>query len=440
MGRILEVLSNIFKIADLRKKIFITLGILVIFRLGCFIPLPGVNTQAVRELMEALQEQGGRLFGIFQVFSGGALREMSLFSLGIMPYITASIIFSLLTKAVPYLEQLAKEGPSGYRKIQEYTRYAVIPVAMVQSIFIIKFLEFAKVGGKSVLFYSGFFSFELPAMFAITAGAFFVMWLGELISGFGIGNGASIIITVGIIARMPSAIASVWVNREIYGTINILIIFSLYVLVVIAIVFMTQAQRRIPIQYGKFIRGRKIYTGGARQYLPFSLNQSSVMPVIFAVSVMALPLAFGHLIKSTTITTVFSRTGFIYTFFYVIMVYFFTYFWVALMYQPKEIAENLKEYGSFLPGTRPGEKTAEYIEYVLNRITLVEATFLAIIAILPDIAATAFGVEVFTSFLGGTGILIVVGVGLDTLRRVESYLIMHQYEGIVKGSRIKGRR
>lgn len=439
MRKIVEVLTRIFSIPELRKRVLVTLGLLLVFRFGTHVSLPGVNIENLKALVKDIlsQEGGGRLFGVLQIFSGGALTHMSVFALGIIPYITTSIIFSLLTKVIPSLEALSKEGVSGQRKISEYIRIFTIPVTLIQAIFVVKALEAQNIR-SNILYYHGFFAFDLPAVFAIVSGTALVMWIGDLITKFGIGNGASIIIMCGIIARIPGSYIEMW--KELQSPWVIIIISAVYFGIIVAIVIVNYSQRRIPIQYGKQVRGNRVVSGGVRQYLPFSINQANVMPVIFASSVIALPLAFGQIVGSNFIINSFSHPGFLYIFTYIILIIFFSYFWNAVMYQPKEIAENLKEYGSFIPGMRPGEKTADYIEYVINRLTLAGAIFLTIIAILPDIIAYALGVQRFlVSFLGGTGILIVVGVALDSLKKIESYILTSQYEGILGKVKMRGR-
>jgi preprotein translocase subunit SecY len=439
MRKIVEVISRIFTIPELRKRVLVTLGILIIFRFGTHVSLPGVNVEELsRQIKDLLSQEGtGRLFGVLQIFSGGALTHMSVFALGIIPYITTSIIFSLLTKVLPSLEALAKEGAAGQRKIAEYIRIFTIPVTFIQSIFVVKTLIDNNTK-TPILYYSGFFSFSLPAVLTIVSGTALVMWLGDLITRFGIGNGASIIIMCGIIARIPGSYMTMW--QEMQNPLVIIAITAVYFGVIVAIVYVNYSQRRIPIQYGKQVRGNRIVSGGSRQYLPFSVNQANIMPVIFASSVMALPLAFGQVIGAQFIIEAFSRPGFLYIITYIILIIFFSYFWNAVMYQPKEIAENLKEYGSFIPGIRPGEKTANYIEYVINRLTLAGAIFLTILAIIPDIIAYLLGVSrYFVSFLGGTGILIVVGVALDSLKKIESYILTSHYEGILGKVKLRGR-
>ncbi len=437
MERIKEVVRNIFAIPELRRRILFTFGLLAAFRLGCHIPLPGINIEAIHGMIQDMEAEGGKIFGLISIFSGGAISNLSLFSLGIMPYISASIIFQLLVKIVPQLEALAKEGPSGHRKISQYTRYATIPICLIQGWVMIKTLEQYQ-GGTLVVNPS--FGWEMTALMGFLAGTMLVMWLGEQISEYGIGNGSSIIIMAGIIARLPIAVGQMWAARDQHGTLTPIILMALFVGMVISIVYTTQAQRRITIQHARHTRGRRVY-GGQRHYLPLRVNQAGVMPVIFASSLMVLPDIIARVTRWQTLQEVFSGQGFWFSLTYMGLVFFFSYFWTALFFQPVEMANNLKEYGSFVPGIRPGRRTAEYLEFIMNRVTLVGATFLCFVALFPDLVSQTLGVQHFVAaFLGGTGILIVVGVGLDMMQKVESHLLMRQYEGFMKKGRIRGRR
>jgi preprotein translocase subunit SecY len=436
----LESFVNIFRIPELRRRVFITLGLLVVWRLGVHIPIPGVDAEKIRSLLDRLTGEGQSVLAFLNVFSGGAIANAGVFALGIMPYISASIIFSLLIKIVPSLEAIAKEGPAGYRKISQYTRLATVPLCIVQSLYAIGMVKSMGLvpGGAG-------FGFAITTIFALTAGTMFVMWLGEQITEYGLGNGASLIIMAGIVDRLPTTIAQLLLrNQEDVGGEKVIFLLALYVLVVIGIVFTTQAQRRIPTQQQKHVRGRRIATMG-RHYLPFRLNQANVMPVIFASAIMVLPLLlFGWIGKliGLNLAGMFQPGEFLYITGYVLLIFFFSYFWVFLMYKPDEIANNLKEYGSFIPGIRPGHKTAEYLEFIFNRITVVGAGFLCLVALLPDLVSSALGLErYFASFLGGTGILIVVGVGLDLIQKMESHLLMRHYSGFLGpgGGRIRGR-
>ena len=446
MGRFFTVLRNIFTIPELRRRIFFTFGMLAAFRFGSFVPILGIDLEVLHDMMKQADQGGqGRLFGWLNIFSGGAIQNLSLLSLGIMPYISASIIFQLLVKVVPKLEAVAKEGPSGYRKIANWTRMSTIPICLVQGIFMVKWLGSSainKAAGGILVPDPGFFSFYIPGVLGLLAGTMIVMWLGDQVTEHGIGNGASLIIMTGIVGRMPQAYLELQagVKANTLGIDTIVILVALYVGVIIAIVFTTQAQRRIPVQHAKHMKGRRMY-GGQKHYLPLRVNQAGVMPVIFASSIMVLPGMLCQAIRWEGGREIFGRYGFIFSTMYVVLVFFFTFFWTALFFQPTEMSNNLKEYGSFVPGIRPGRKTAEHLEHVMTRVTLVGATFLCLIALLPDLIAQVLRVDrIITSFLGGTGILIVVGVGLDMMQKIESYLLMRQYEGFMKKGRIRGRR
>jgi preprotein translocase subunit SecY len=437
-----------WSIPELRGRILFTFAMLAVFRLGCFIPIPGITPGIVSEWMKSMEDEGAegmaRVFGFLNIFSGGAFTNISLFSLGIMPYISASIIFQLLVKVIPQLEALAKEGPSGYRKISHYTRLATVPICAVQALFLVGWLQKVQPYNGIPIVASPGFWFAFVAMLALTAGSMFVMWLGEQITEHGIGNGASILIMAGIVARMPGAAAQimqrVW-DGDMKPIVPIIVV-GLYVAVVTAIVFTTQAQRRIPVQYARHTRGRRVYGSQQRHYLPLRVNHAGVMPVIFASSLMVIPIMFAQVVGFDQMKDVFTRQGFWYSLVYVILVIFFSYFWTALFFQPNEMANQLKEHGSFIPGIRPGKKTAEHLKYILDRVTLGGAAFLSLIALLPDLISVALGVDRFlTAFLGGTGILIVVGVGLDMMQKIESHLLMRQYGGFLGGGRrIRGRR
>ena len=445
--QIWQSFQNIFKIPELRQRIIWTFGLLIVYRLGSHIPLPGVNPAAVAEWNHQMQQDGGDLFGLIQVFTGGAIGNLALFSLGIMPYITASIIMQLMTKVSPNLEEISKEGPSGQRKIQQYTRYAAIPVCVIQGFFAARQLadwSGKQMGqGKLPLLVGEHFGSMLFMMIGMSAGALFIMWLGEQITERGIGNGASVIIMAGIIARMP-AILWQMIEKSRQGNLradSIAIIIVIYLASIVAVVFVTQATRRIPLQHAKHIRGRRMMTGG-RNYLPLKVNTSGVMPVIFASSLLVVPQMLGLVPGLGFLRDLFQRGWFFYSLFYVTMIFFFSYFWTYLFMRPDEIALQLKESGSFVPGIRPGENTASYLNMILSRITLCGSAFLCVIALLPDLISAALQLDRYlVAFLGGTGILIVVGVGLDIINKIESYLVMHHYGTFLGGStRVQGRR
>ncbi len=434
----LDAIGNVFRIPELRKKILVTVGLLFAYRIGSHVPLPGVNYEEVMRAAERGLAGGlASLFGAFNTFSAGNIQSLSLFSLGIMPYISSSIIFSLLAKVVPTLEKLSKEGVSGQKKINQYSRYATVPLCIVQAAFVIKSIpsmmqNFQVVDPQ----FQGAFWWQIMGILALTAGAIFLMWLGELITEYGIGNGISLLIMAGIIDRMPYA-ALTFVGDSTFEAghkVQIgLVMLVLYVAVVLAVVYITKGHRRIPMQQARTTRGRRVY-GGQRHFLPIKVNMSGVMPVIFASSLLIVPsLIFSWL---RVADNPFGRNSWWYVVCYVGLIYFFAYFWTSLMIQPTEMANNMKEHGSFIPGIRPGRKTAEYLENVMVRITLAGATFLAVIALLPQIASEELDVSrLFTQFLGGTSILIVVGVALDMMDKINSHLLMRNYEGFMRRGR-----
>ncbi len=439
----LNALGNIFRIPELRKKILLTLGLLVVYRVGSHVPLPGVDVDAIR----AASSQGGSplqaMLGMFNTLSGGNLGNLVLFSLGIMPYISASIIFSLLTKVVPTLEKLSKEGPSGQKKINQYTRYATVPLCIIQAFFIVKGVIPPLLQDPALapviepdLFYT--FRYQAMVILALTAGGIFLMWLGEQITEYGIGNGISLLIMCGIVAEIPVAAKEFIAQGGFEPTrkIQIGILLSLLFLgMILVVVLITKAHRRIPIQQARVTRGRKVM-GGQRHYLPIKVNQAGVMPVIFASSLLILPGVLFSAIRIGWLQSLFSTNSFWYITLYIALIFFFSFFWTTLMIQPTEWAKNLKEHGSFIPGIRPGRRTSEYLEGIMIRITLVGAAFLAFIALLPQLASVGLGVqELFTRFLGGTSILIVVGVVLDLVDKINSHLLMRDYEGFMRRGR-----
>jgi len=452
---------NIFKIPELRNKVLFTLGMLAIYRIGFGVPVPGVDQE---QMARGFGGGGGGgladLFDYFQLFTGGNLRQSTIFGLGIMPYISASIIFQLLVTVVPALEKLQQEGETGRRKIQEYTRYATVGLCVINAAVWMKYLA-----NQGLIFphYTGrflgmSFSYMLMSLTILTTGTVFLMWLGEQIDEYGIGNGISLIIMAGIVVRMPAAGIYVWQHMSLKGTAEagemdvpkIALLVVLFVVVVAGAILITQAQRRIPIQQAKQTRGRRVY-GGQRHYLPLRVNHGGVMPIIFASSMLIFPgIIFGALYSSgfwpnrfwDFWNTAFRSGEYIYIMTYIAAVYFFAYFWTTVQFRPKEMANNLRDYGSFIPGLRPGKRTADYLERVMGRITYVGAGFLAIIAIIPTLVAQSLQIPFMVSaFLGGTGLLIVVSVTLDLVQRIEANLIMRNYrgflgtEGPIKGSR-----
>lgn len=440
-----QALFNIFKIADLRKKVLFTLGFIVIYRIGAYIPTPGIDSANLAKFFDNIaRTQGGTLFGIMNMFSGGAMRRLTIFALGIMPYITASIILQLLTAVFPNLEKLTKD-PEGHKRLVQYTRQGTVILCLIQALFVSIWLENpAHFGSLQIVQFPGW-GFRLLTMLTLTTGTTFIMWLGEQITERGIGNGISLIITAGIISRLPAAVyqlSSLLYQRQI-SALSLLLILSVAVVVVGAVVLITQGQRKIPVQYARRVVGRKIY-GGQATYIPLRVNQAGVMPIIFAQSIILFPATIAGLTANPFIQSIaraLTPGRLFYSLFYSLMIIFFTYFYTAISFNPKDIADNMKRYGGFVPGIRPGRNTAEYFDYIMNRITLPGAIFLAIIAIMPQIIYKGFKIPyLVASFFGGTALLIVVGVLLDTMRQIESHLLMRHYEGFVSKGRIRGRR
>lgn len=448
---------NIFKIPELRNKLAFTLGLLCIYRIGFFVGLPGVNQE---KMVEGAAAGGGlgQLAEYFAIFTGGSLSQSTIFGLGIMPYISASIIFQLLVTVVPSLERLSREGESGRKKIQEYTRYSTVGLCLIQATVWVNHLH---AQGYIYPEYRHTFWFWAIALSSLTAGTVFLMWLGEQIDEYGLGNGVSLIIMAGIVVGMPTAIIQVFRSAEwrigaggpgVMDPPKILFIVIAFVGVVAGSILITQAQRRIPIQQAKQTRGRRVY-GGQRQYLPLRVNHGGVMPIIFASSLLIFPgIILGWLGQATFNTwlsgpvnflaTALAPGAYLYIVVYVAMVYFFAYFWTTVQFQPKEMANNLRDYGSFIPGLRPGKRTADYLEKVMGRITYVGAGFLALIAIIPTVVAIWLNIPFsISAYLGGTGLLIVVSVALDLVQRIEANLIMRNYKGFLGGdTTIKGAR
>jgi len=442
MRTVVTVLKNILGIPELRKRLIFTIVMLGVYRIGFHVYLPGVNVDALKELMRSARESGGGLLDFVQMTSaltGGDLQNATVFSLGIMPYISASIIFSLLVKVFPRLEQLQKEGEAGRKAINRYTRYATVALCIVQGIFIISFLTSTK-GGRVPIADDNIYMNFLQ-LTVLTGGALFLMWLGEKITEYGIGNGISLLIMAGIIASMPAALLSLFKGfgslapeEQPFFVLRMLILTLLFFGIVAAVVFITKGQRRIPIQQARVTRGRRTL-GGSKHYMPIKVNSSGVLPIIFAQSLLILPTGVLSLFlgADNRWLALLSPNSFWYMVLYVLMIGFFTYFWTSLYFNPTEIANNMKEYGSFIPGIRPGRRTAEYLEQVIHRITLAGAVFLAFIALTPQVVSRTLEVDYFiSSFLGGTGILIVVGVALDLVDKIESQLLVRHYEGFVR--------
>lgn len=464
-------LINIFRIPELRNKVLFTLFLLAIYRIGYHVPLPGVDQDKFAQLRQQTGEGDEspfhRVTQYVSLFSGGDLSSSTIFGLGIMPYISASIIFQLLITVVPALEKLQKEGETGRKKIQEWTRYVTVPLCIVQAVFWLSYMH-----GDANLVMRGYrhsATFWIMGITALTAGCVFLMWLGEQIDEYGLGNGISLIILAGIVARMPNALLQLYTMSDFsFGSTEankismgqILFLAASFIFIVGGAILITQAQRRIPIQQAKHTRGRKVY-GGQRQYLPLRVNHGGVMPIIFAQSLMLFPSFFFGWVASNFAPTThgffatlarflsakFGYGQMLYVLTELGMIYFFAYFWTTVQFQPKEMANQLRDYGSFIPGLRPGKRTADYLEKVMMRITYVGAAFLCIIAIVPTAVTTWMGIPYMISqFLGGTGLLIVVSVALDMVQRIEANLLMRNYGGFLsgpggsKGKRIKGRQ
>jgi len=460
---------NIFRVPELRNKVLFTLFMLLIYRIGYHVPLPGVDQDAIAKLTQNDESAVGRLASYVSLFSGGSLQQSTIFGLGIMPYISSSIIFQLLGTVVPSLEKLQKEGGTGQRKIQEWSRYITVPLCIMQAVIWMNIMR-AGINGNSmvlpIFMRQYYLSFWAIGVISLTAGSIFLMWLGEQIDEYGLGNGISLVILAGIVARMPNALVDLIQgairNTQGAGGITpgkIIFLVACFIFVVAGSIVITQAQRRIPVQQAKHTRGRRVY-GGQKQYLPLRVNHGGVMPIIFAQSLMLFPgVALGYLVVHSQaggtfhgviawLDAEFKRGSFIYLMTEVAMIYFFAYFWTTVQFQPKEMANQLRDYGSFVPGIRPGKRTSDYLEKVVMRITYVGAAFLCFVAVVP--AAVTAWLDIppnISSFLGGTGLLIVVSVALDMVQRIEANLIMRNYGTFLggddrggKGKRIKGRQ
>ncbi len=458
----IKSILNIFRVPELRNKVLFTFFMLLIYRIGFWVPLPGVDQQAMSQIAKNQDDSSaaGRMASYVSIFSGGSLTQSSIFSLGIMPYISSSIIFQLLGTVIPSLEKLQKEGETGRRKIQEWSRYVTVPLCIVQAIFLLSYMQTGN-SGRAMVYptfqhqYAGVF--WLMGLISLTAGSIFLMWLGEQIDEYGLGNGVSLVILAGIVARMPGAIAELARQTTLTGQASgvrqitpgkIIFLAACFVFVVGGCILITNAQRRITIQQAKHTRGRRIY-GGQRQFLPLRVNHGGVMPIIFAQSIMLFPSVaiakvadmlgtggFHNFLE--WLNNEFRRGEFIYLITEAAMIYFFAYFWTTVQFQPKEMANQLRDYGSFIPGLRPGKRTADYLEKVMMRITYVGAAFLCIIAVVPVIVTSSLGIDPrISAFLGGTGLLIVVQVALDMIQRIEANLLMRNYGGFLGGSGTK---
>ena len=442
MKKLIQTIKNIFKIEELRKRILYTLGLLVIYRLGSFIVLPGIDSAQLANLQNTASEG---LVGLLNMFSGGAFGNASIFALGVMPYISASIVIQLLGVFVPYFRKLQMEGESGHRKMNQYTRYLTILILCIQGPAYMAALHQQVPASAFVavnqLGWSNFW-FNLVSTLILIGGTMFVMWLGERITDRGIGNGISLIIMVGIIARLPFALTAE-VTAKLGTSLGgaVLLIFELIVLffVFIAAIALVQAVRKVPVQYAKRVVGNKQY-GGVRQYIPMKINAAGVMPIIFAQALMLFPLIFSRFDATRGLAAVFSDyTGVWYNLVFAFLVIIFTFFYTAVTVNPTMMAEDMRKNGGFIPGVKPGKKTVEYLDSIMSRVTLPGSVFLAFIAILPAFAILLGVNNKFASFYGGTSLLILVGVVLDTLQQIESYLLMRHYDGLMKTGRLKGR-
>ncbi len=457
-----ESFRNIFVIPDLRNRVLFMFGLLAVYRIGCIIPTPGIDPQALLEFMDQMQ---GTVLGFVNTFTGGSLGRVAIFALGIMPYISASIILQLLTVVWPYLEKLSKEGEMGRRKITQYTRYGTVIISIIQGTSIAFFLEnLTSPGGAPLVFNPGL-GFKFMTVLSLTTGCAFVMWLGEQISERGIGNGISLIIFAGIVVGLPGAVLTLFSQLQ-SGAMSLLkiLFLSAFMLVVVAfIVYMERAQRRIPVQYAKRIVGRRQY-GGQSTYLPLRVNTGGVIPVIFASSVVTVPATIAQMIQYEPIQRISAALQWgqpVYYLLYVAAIIFFSYFYVSIIFNPNDLAENMRKYGGFIPGIRSGRRTSEYIDRVLTRLTLVGSLYLAGVSVLPEFLIAGFKVGGLpfiggaldrvaplwltegmgiNFYFGGTSLLIVVSVAMDTLQQIESQLVMRNYEGFMKRGRIRGRR
>ncbi|HUL19812.1 MAG TPA: preprotein translocase subunit SecY [Thermodesulfobacteriota bacterium] len=436
--------QNILKIPELKRRIFWSLAFLAIYRIGVHIPTPGINGDA---LASFFAQAKGTLFSLIDMFSGGALERLSVFALGIMPYISASIILQLLTVVIPYLAQLQKEGEMGRKKIVQYTRYGTVVLSMIQGFGIAVGLENMRGAAGELVVMAPGWSFRIMTVITLTAGTAFIMWLGEQITERGIGNGISLIIFAGIVARMPNAVASTYEYFRLgqMSIITVLFLIILMIFVVAVIIFFETGQRRLPVQYAKRIVGRRVY-GGQSTHLPLKLNTSGVIPPIFASSILMFPLTIVNFLPKSllnahpwvdSLVKNFGPQAILYNLLYVGFIFFFCYFYTAVTFNPNDVADNMKKFGGYIPGIRPGQKTAEYIDKVLTRITLGGAIYVSAICVLPTLLYSEFKVSFY---FGGTSLLIVVGVALDTVQQIEAHMLSRHYEGLMKKGRLKGRR
>jgi len=424
-------LASLFKVPELRKRILFTLGAIIVVRLGTHITVPGVDVEILRNFFS---QQAGGIFDFFNMFTGGALQRFSLFALGVTPYINASIIFSLLTAVIPKLKEMQQQGREGRRKITAYTRYATVVLAIVQGAAMTSLIRSAMPAGAGIWFYA-------TTIVSLTAGTIFLMWLGERITENGIGNGISMIIMISILSRFPASLRQLWTDIS-SGTVHAvwgLAFIALLIVVIAGMTMVQQGQRKVSIQYAKRTMGRRVY-GGHSSHLPMRVNQGGVIPVIFASALLSLPVTLFNAIPSLNWIVPYVQTGSTaYIVAYVLLIFFFTYFYSSIVFDPNDVAKNIREAGGFIPGVRPGKPTSEYITGVLNRLLLIGAVFLSVVAVLPFILSTVSGSQ--SMFLvGGTSLLIVVGVGIDTVMQIEAHLVMRHYESLTKSGRLLGRR
>tara|TARA_A100000164_G_scaffold79953_1_gene67719 strand:- start:40 stop:1377 length:1338 start_codon:yes stop_codon:yes gene_type:complete len=442
----IEKIRNIFSIPELRDRIIFTLSILIVVRIGAHVPVPGIDTVA---LGSAIQNFQNTLFGLYDMFAGGAFQKATIFALGIMPYISASIIIQLMGVVVPYFQRLQKEGEEGRKKITQLTRYFTVLIASLQGYSIAIFLENlqSSVNGLQVgVVPDPGFAFRLLTMITLVTGTIFVMWLGEQITERGIGNGISLIIMIGIVSALPNVIVTEisLIQEGVRGPLTEVLLLGIMFVIVAFVVLLTQGVRKIPVQYAKRIVGRKVY-GGQATHIPLRVNTSGVMPIIFAQSIMFLPNTIAMFFTNSEfmqgVMRVFSPQHWVYWLVFGTIIIFFTYFYTAIAFNPQEVADNMKKHGGFIPGVRPGKKTSEFIDNILTKVTLPGSFFLAFIAIFPFILMNTMDIGYdLASFFGGTGLLIIVGVALDTLQQIESHLLMRHYDGFLKKGKIRGRR
>ena len=428
--------QNIGRITELRQRILFTFAMLAVYRVGAFVVTPGIDPDVVGRFFEQLE---GTVFGLFNLFSGGALEQLSIFSLGIMPYISASIILQLLTVVIPQLEQIKKEGEQGRKKLNQYTRYATVGLAIFQGLLIATALESGQFGEGAVL--NGGWGFRLMCMITLTTGTCFLMWLGEQITERGIGNGISMLIFASIIIALPGAMTQLFqlVRTDQFSLVQVLFLLLFAVAVIGLVVVVERGQRRIPIQHARRVVGRRVQQGGM-SYFPLRVNTAGVIPAIFASSLLMFPLTIGQFTDSPGVQQFIDQyldpASVVYQFFYISLIIFFCYFYTAIMIDPVDVADNIKRSGAFIPGIRPGKKTAEHIDRVLTRVTLIGALYMSAVCVLPTLLAVRADVPFY---FGGTALLIVVGVGLDTMAQIEAHLVSRQYEGFAEGTRIRGR-